>query len=137
MLKLVRRFIFGLAILFVAVVCWRFLTDKNTRKTLEVPASVFAQTPEGGKVQKVSILMGYDSADLEYTEKDRSVAQNTTVSTHDLPNLIKKMIDNGATVDFASVRKAEPANIIPNLLPISILFGLVGCSYYLHRRISA
>ncbi len=134
---LIKRFLFTVSILFFAVMCWRIISARNSTKTLDVPVSVFAQTLEAGKVQKVSIFMGFDSADLKYTQKDRSESQNTTISTKDLPDLIKKMIDDGAVVEFAKARKLEPGELVLNFLPLAIMFGLVVYIYYLRRKRAA
>ena len=72
--------------------------------------------------------MGYTLADLKFVGKDSSENEVRDVSTKDLPNLIKKMLDDGVSVEFANARKASASEILLNLTPIFIL--LVGVAYF-------
>ena len=130
-----KRFFIAISLLFFLVICWRLLTNTSSNpKSVDVPAAAFIQSFESGNVQKVSIYMGYKVADLKFTTKDHSTVDTTTVTTQGLPNLIKKMIDNGVSVEFAQARKADTAEIFMNILPIVMLFLLVAYFYFIRRR---
>jgi ATP-dependent Zn protease len=133
MLRLVRRGFFVICLFFFTVVCWRLLTASHN-KQLSVPYAAFLQALDGGKIQKTSIYMGYTLADLKFVAKDSSEAEVTDVSTKDLPSLIKRMIDDGVSVEFASGRKANTSELLLNLTPILFLLVAVGYFYFVGFR---
>jgi len=92
------------------------------------------QALDTGKIQKTSIYMGYTFADLKFVGKDSYSAEVTDVSTKDLPNLIKKMLDGGVSVEFANARKADTSEIFLNLTPLLLLLAAVAYFYFVGFR---
>lgn len=92
------------------------------------------QTLDAGKIQKVTIFVGYDLADLQLQMRDSSKAFVNDVSTKELPALIKKMMDDGVSVEFSKARRFEPAEFILNILPIILLGAAVTYILYTRRR---
>ena len=113
--------------------CWRLLTAPNVKQP-SVSRTGFLQALESGKIQKVTIYMGYTLADIKFVGKDSSSADVTDVPTKDLPNLIKTMIDDGVSVEFAPARKSNWAEFAMNLVNILIIFILVGYIYFIRLR---
>ena len=133
MLKLIRRGFFVICLFFLIVICWKLLTASHNQHS-SVPYAAFLQALAADKIQKTSIYMGYTLADLKFVEKDSSEAEVRDVSTKDLPHLIKRMIDDGVSVDFANARKANASEILLNLAPILILFAAIGYFYFVGFR---
>jgi ATP-dependent Zn protease len=133
MLGLVGRGFFVICLFFFTVVCWKLLTASHN-KQLSVPYTAFLQALDGGKIQKTSIYMGYTLADLKFIAKDSSEAEVTDVSTKDLPRLIKRMIDDGVSVEFANGRKANTPELFLNLTPILLLLIAAGYFYFVGFR---
>jgi ATP-dependent Zn protease len=136
MISLFRRAVFILCLLFLAVMLWRLLTvSRSPQAQLSYPA--FMQTLDAGKIQKVTIFMGYDLADLQLQMRDSSKAFVNDVSTKELPALIKKMMDDGVSVEFSKAHRFEPAEFILNILPIILLGAAVTYFLYIRQKAKA
>ena len=133
MLKLIRRAFFVICLFFFAVICWKLLTASHNQQS-SVSYTSFLQALDAGKIQKTSIYMGYTLADLKFVEKDTSEAEVRDVSTKDLPNLIKTMIDDGVSVEFANARKANAPETLLNLTPVLILIAAIAYFYFVGCR---
>jgi len=133
MLKLIRRGFFVICLLFFVIICWKLFTASHNQRS-SVSYTSFLQALEAGKIQKTAIYMGYTLADLKFVEKDTSEAEVSDVSTKDLPQLIKTMIDDGVSVEFANARKASAPEMLLNLTPIFILIAAIGYFYFVGFR---
>jgi hypothetical protein len=122
-----------ISLLFLAVMCWRLLSAPNAKQP-PVSRTGFLQALDSGRIQRVTIYMGYTLADIKFVGKDSSSADVTDIPTKDLPNLIKKMIDDGVSVEFAAARKSDWAEFAMNLVSILINFILVGYIYFIRLR---
>jgi len=128
MLKVIRRGFFVICLFFFVFVCWKLLTASHNKQP-SVPYAAFLQALDAGKIQRTSIYMGYTLADLKFVGKDSSSAEVTDVSTKDLPNLIKKTLDDGVSVEFATVRKADSAEMLLDLVPMILLLAAAAYFY--------
>jgi ATP-dependent Zn protease len=133
MLKVIRRGFFVLCLFFFAIICWKLLTASYNKQP-PTPYASFLQALDAGKIQKTSIYMGYTLADLKFVGKDSSSAEVIGVSTKDLPNLIKKMLDDGVSVEFATVRRADSAEMSLDLVPMILLLAAAAYFYYSRTR---
>jgi len=131
-----RRVVFILSLLFLAVMAWRLLTvSRPPQAQFSYPA--FMQALDTGKIQKVTIFMGYDLADLQMQARDSSKVFLNDVSTKDLPSLIKKMMDDGVSVEFSRAHRFEPAEFVLSTLPIVLLAAAVTYIFYIRRKVRA
>jgi ATP-dependent Zn protease len=131
-----RRVFFILCLLFLAVMVWRLLTVSRPAQTqFSYPA--FVQTLDTGKIQKATIFMGFDLADLQLTMRDSSRAFVNGVPTKDLPTVIKRMMDAGVSVEFGRARRFESAEFLFDTVPFALLLVAVVYITYLRRKTKA
>jgi len=128
-----KKGLFVISFLFLAVMCWKLLTGPQDKHP-PVLYSDFLQALDTGKIKQVSIYMGYTDADLKFVRKDFSSAGTSNIGTRELPNLIKKMVDDGVSVEFATARKASPAEFFLNFVPLLLLILVVGYFYFIRSR---
>lgn len=128
-----KKGLLAISLTLLAVMCWKLLTNPSFKQA-PVSHDAFLQALDNGKIQKITIYMGYTLADIKFVGKDFSSADVTDVPTKDLPNLIKKMIDDGVSVEFAAARKSDWAEFAMSLVDILIIFVLVGYIYFIRLR---
>jgi len=130
---IVKKIIIVIAFLFFAVICWR-LVSAWRHAPPPIPYSTFLQVLEEGRIQKATILMGSELADVQFSRRGSSAQDTTEVPTKELPLLIKKMIDCGVAVEFSKAQRAEPGFILLNLMPVFLIPAAIAYLYFAVRR---
>ena len=133
MIKLSKKVLFIIALLFFAIICLRLIIAPRSNRQ-SISQAAFLRALDTGQIQRVSICMGYTLADLKITGKDSSSWDLYDISTKDLPPLIKKMMDGGVAVEFASARKSDSGEFVLDLVPFVLLVFAVGYIYFLQAR---
>jgi ATP-dependent Zn protease len=136
MISLFKRAFFGLCLLFLAVMVWRLLTASRSPQA-QLPYPAFVEAIDAGKIQKATIYMGTDLADIQVNTRDSSRGFLNDVPTKDLPTLIKKMMDAGVWMEFSRARRSDWAEFVLNISPIALLGAAFAYILYIRRRLKA
>ncbi len=131
-----KVFVVGLALLFTCVVFFRFLSaTRRARPTFSY--SNYLQLLDQGRIQAATGFGGYERAEIQITLANTHEFIEVEVPTKDLPDLMKRMMDKGATVKFSPARRFEWPDFFLNIAPILLMFAMafaIGIYVVLVRR---
>jgi hypothetical protein len=100
---------------------WR-IHEANGRAVPPIAYDEFVGILDAGKIQNAPIYMGYDVSEIRASLQNSPKSIQGDVPTHELPKIIKRMVDGGASVEIAKARRFEPAEFVLNILPYILMF---------------
>jgi len=117
--RLLKAVVFT-SILLIALTLWG-VHVANEKSGPPVAYDKFLVILNAGALRHATIYMGYDTAEVRASLKNLEKPIHADVPTNELPKIIKQMMDEGASVEFAKARRFEPAEFVLDILPYLLI----------------
>jgi hypothetical protein len=99
---------------------WR-LHEANGTASARITYDKFVGILDLGELKGVAIYLGYDFSEIHASFQNSSKPLRADVPTHELPRIIKQLMDEGASVEIARARRFEPAEFVLNVAPLVLM----------------
>jgi hypothetical protein len=115
-----------ISLAFICVMLWR-LHDANAQAIPPASYNEFVAILDAGKIQDATIYLGYELSEIRAPLQKASKPMQADVPTHELPKIIKRIMDGSSSVEIARARRFAPAEFVLNIVryALMLVFAIV------------
>jgi len=128
-----RTILFWMSIVLLGVILWKLVSSKPNAEN--VSYSNFLEMVGKNEIRDARIYLDANSVSVSASRRDSQQRVSTTLSYGDWQDLKERLIDSGATVDYANQKKEDWVLLLLNGLPLFLL--VVFCLFLMQRMRAA
>jgi len=125
-----KTLLFWFSIVLLGVMLWKLVSNPGPSAD-NISYSDFMEMVGKNEIRDAHIYLEANSVSVNAALRDSQRHVSTTLSQGDLPDLKERLIDSGASVEYANVKSSDWVLLLLNGLPLLLLVGF--CLFLMQR----